>query len=146
MMTFTSPLDTAQQRAMQEMVSNIYNDFTSKVAKGRNISQIYVDSIGQGRVWSGEDALAIGLVDELGGLREAIDFAAKKAGVGSSAILELPEMLDPLEEFLKNISGKSEDAILSRLLGNRFKNYQDLRQLSNSGRIQARLPFCIAVE
>jgi protease-4 len=146
MMTLTSPLDTAQQRAMQDMVSNIYNDFTSKVAKGRNISQIYVDSIGQGRVWSGEDALAIGLVDELGGLREAIDFAAKKAGVGSSAILELPEILDPLEEFFDNISGKSEDAIMSRILGSRFKNYQDIRQLSNGGRIQARLPFCITVE
>ena len=146
MMTLTSPLDTVQKRAMQVMVSNIYNDFISKVSKGRNISQNYVDSIGQGRVWSGEDALAIGLVDELGGLREAIDFAAKKAGVGSSAILELPEILDPLEEFFDNISGKSEDAIMSRILGSRFKNYQDIRQLSNGGKIQTRLPFYITVE
>ena len=146
MMTLTSPLDTVQKRAMQVMVSNIYNDFTSKVALGRNISQSYVDSIGQGRVWSGEDALTIGLVDEMGGLREAVAYAAAKAGVGSNSILELPEMLDPLEEFFDNISGKSEDAILSRLLGSRFKNYQDLRQLSNGGKIQTRLPFYITVE
>jgi protease-4 len=146
MMTLTSPLDTVQKRAMQVMVSNIYNDFTSKVALGRNISQSYVDSIGQGRVWSGEDALNIGLVDELGGLREAIAYAAAKAGVSSESVLELPEMLDPLEEFFNDISGKSEDAILSRLLGSRFKNYQDIRQLSNGGKIQTRLPFYITVE
>ncbi len=146
MMTLTAPLDTVQKRAMQDMVSNIYNDFTSKVAKGRNISQDYVDSIGQGRVWSGEDALNIGLVDELGGLREAVAYAAAKAGVSSNSILELPEMLDPLEEFINDISGKSEDAVLSRLLGSRFKNYQDIRQLSNGGKIQTRLPFYITVE
>ena len=146
MMTLTSPLDTVQKRAMQDMVSNIYNDFTSKVALGRNITQSYVDSIGQGRVWSGEDALNIGLVDELGGLREAIAYAAAKAGVGSNSILELPEMLDPLEEFFNDISGKSEDAVLSRLLGSRFKNYQDIRQLSKGGKIQTRLPFYITVE
>ncbi len=146
MMTLTSPLDTVQKRAMQVMVSNIYNDFTSKVALGRNISQNYVDSIGQGRVWSGEDALNIGLVDELGGLREAVAYAAAKAGVSSNSILELPEMLDPLEEFFDNISGESEDAILSRLLGSRFKNYQDIRQFSNGGKIQTRLPFYITVE
>jgi protease-4 len=146
MMTLTAPLDTVQKRAMQDMVSNIYNDFTSKVAKGRNISQNYVDSIGQGRVWSGEDALNIGLVDELGGLREAIAYAAAKAGVNANAVLELPEMLDPLEEFINDISGKSEDAVLSRLLGSRFKNYQDIRQLSNGGKIQTRLPFYITVE
>ena len=146
MMTLTSPLDTTQKRAMQDMVSSIYNDFTSKVAKGRNISQIYVDSIGQGRVWSGEDAMAIGLVDEMGGLREAVAYAAAKAGVSSNSILELPEMLDPLEEFFNDISGKSEDAVLARLLGSRFKNYQDIRQLSNGGKVQTRLPFYITVE
>ena len=146
MMTLTAPLDTVQKRAMQDMVSNIYNDFTSKVAQGRNISQNYVDSIGQGRVWSGEDALNIGLVDEMGGLREAIAYAASKAGVNANAILELPAMLDPLEEFINDISGKSEDAVLSRLLGSRFKNYQDIRQLSNGGKIQTRLPFYITVE
>ena len=146
MMTLTSPLDTVQKRAMQVMVSNIYNDFTSKVALGRNISQNYVDSIGQGRVWSGEDAMTIGLVDEMGGLREAVAYAAAKAGVSSNSILELPEMLDPLEEFFNDISGKSEDAVLSRLLGSRFKNYQDIRQLSNGGKIQTRLPFYITVE
>jgi protease-4 len=146
MMTLTSPLDTVQKRAMQVMVSNIYNDFTSKVALGRNISQNYVDSIGQGRVWSGEDAMAIGLVDEMGGLREAVAYAAAKAGVSSNSILELPEMLDPLEEFFNDISGKSEDAVLARLLGSRFKNYQDIRQLSNGGKVQTRLPFYITVE
>lgn len=146
MMTLTSPLDTVQKRAMQDMVSNIYNDFTSKVAKGRNITQAYVDSIGQGRVWSGEDALAIGLVDEMGGLREAVAYAAAKAGANANSILELPEMLDPLQEFIDDISGKSEDAILSRLLGSRFKNYQDIRSLSNGGKVQTRLPFYITVE
>jgi protease-4 len=146
MMTLTSPLDTVQKRAMQVMVSNIYNDFTSKVALGRNITQSYVDSIGQGRVWSGEDAMAIGLVDEMGGLREAIAYASAKAGVSSNSILELPEMLDPLKEFFNDISGESEDAVLSRLLGSRFKNYRDIRQLSHGGKIQTRLPFYITVE
>jgi len=79
-------------------------------------------------------------------LQEAIAYAAAKAGVGSNSVLELPEMIDPLEEFFDNISGKSQDAILSRLLGSRFKNYQDIRQLNNGGKIQTRLPFYITVE
>src|SRR5690606_14663576 len=60
------PLDEVEMKMLQDLVTDIYDDFTSKVATGRNISQAKVDSIGQGRVWSGEDAKDLGLVDELG--------------------------------------------------------------------------------
>ena len=59
---------------------------------------------------------------------------------------KIREKNDKMEEFFNDISGKSEDAVLSRLLGSRFKNYQDIRQLSNGGKIQTRLPFYITVE
>ncbi|MDP3445099.1 MAG: signal peptide peptidase SppA, partial [Ignavibacteria bacterium] len=75
------PLSEFQEAKIQEEVVKIYDDFTNLVAKTRGLKQSYVDSIGQGRVWSGTDALGLGLVDELGGIEKAIAYAAEKAGV-----------------------------------------------------------------
>ena len=66
---------------VQRQIERIYDDFTSLVANGRGMSKDSVDAIGQGRVWSGVDAMRIGLVDQQGGLKEAIDYAAEKAGL-----------------------------------------------------------------
>ena len=75
---------------MQISIENIYSDFVSKVAAGRKISAESVDSIGQGSVWSGTSALKIGLIDEIGGLKDAIKGAAELAGIETYSIRELP--------------------------------------------------------
>jgi protease-4 len=146
MMGVTHPLDTVEKVAMQQMIGTIYHDFTSKVAQGRNLSIEFVDSIGQGRVWSGVDALGLGLVDELGGLQAAIAYAAQKANMSEYEISEYPTLLDPLEEFLKQLSNDPEALVLQRVLGNRYTTYKHLKQMSSSGVYQSRLPFELVIE
>lgn len=81
MMNGIRMLDDSEVDYVQRQIEKIYDDFTSLVSNGRGISKDSVDAIGQGRVWSGADALRIGLVDQFGGLKEAIDYAAEKVGL-----------------------------------------------------------------
>ncbi len=90
-------------------IEKIYSDFVSKVASGRKMSSASVDSIGQGRVWSGTSALKIGLVDEIGGLKDAIKGAAKLAGIESYSVRELPVLEDPYTRILSQLGGDSKD-------------------------------------
>lgn len=82
MMGGVRKLDDAEVAYIQKQIEKIYDDFTGLVSNGRGISKDSVDAIGQGRVWSGVDAMRIGLVDRKGGLQDAIDFAAEKVGLG----------------------------------------------------------------
>lgn len=82
MMNGMRKLDDAEVEYMQKQIEKIYSDFTGLVSNGRGISKDSVDAIGQGRVWSGADALGIGLVDCHGGIQDAIDYAAGKVGLG----------------------------------------------------------------
>ncbi len=82
MMSGIRKLDDAEVAYIQRQIEKIYDDFTGLVSNGRGMSKDSVDAIGQGRVWSGVDAMGIGLADRKGGLRDAIDFAAEKVGLG----------------------------------------------------------------
>ena len=81
MMSGMRKLDDAEVEYVQKQIEKIYDDFTGLVSNGRGMSKDSVDAIGQGRVWSGSDAMRIGLVDSQGGLKEAIDYAAEKVGL-----------------------------------------------------------------
>jgi protease-4 len=146
LISVNKPLDEAEMKAMQEMVSDIYNDFTSKVANGRGLTQAQVDSIGQGRVWSGEDAKNIGLVDEIGNLQDCIRAVAEKAGMTDYAVKELPDLIDPFEKFISDITGKKETKVLQEVLGENYVIYEELREVQNMKGIQARLPFLIEIK
>lgn len=91
MMTGMRSLDAAETDFMQKQVEDIYDRFTTIVSTGRGISKDSVDAIGQGRVWTGSDALGIGLVDSIGGLADAIACAAQTAGLETYGIAEYPE-------------------------------------------------------
>ena len=135
------PIGAKEGEYIQSSIEKIYDIFISKVAEGRGIEKSTVDSIGQGRVWSGSEALAINLVDELGGLNDAIKYAVKKSGVSDYKIIELPKPKNPLDKFL----GKSETEIETRFLQkNLGATYTYLKQVQNVLRlkgVQARLPF-----
>ncbi len=144
-------LDEEELAIVQGEVDAIYDDFISKVAKGRGMGKADVDSIGQGRVWAGLDAKEIGLVDEFGGLNDAISFAAEKAGISDSAvsIRYYPEDDNSkLLEFLEAIDEAEEaDAMLQSDLERRFMDiWSYVRSLSRSSRIQARMPYLVWVE
>lgn len=103
-----------------------------------------VDEIGQGRVWIGTDALKIGLVDEIGGLNDAVEAAVKLANLDTYSIKELPKQKDFFKELFDEMFGNASlEAKLQRELGNDYKLYQQLRYWRNAKGIQARMPFDI---
>jgi protease-4 len=100
------PLEEKERAALKSMIEDIYGDFTQKVADGRGMTQANVDSIGQGRVWTGINAKEIGLVDEIGGLNDAIAFAVETAALEDYRLDEMPVQEDPFEKMLKEFSGE----------------------------------------
>lgn len=140
-LTVMRPMKAREREALQETVESIYEDFTSKVAQGRNIPQAEVDSIGQGRVWSGKDAIKIGLVDELGGLENAIESVAAMAEIEDYKIKELPEQEDPLEKLLKEFTGEAQSRWMSNEFGVGYKYYQKVKSISESRDIYMRIPM-----
>lgn len=140
------PLTEGERSIIQEGVNEIYFTFIEKVAEGRGMTTAEVDSIGQGRVWSGEDALEIGLVDVLGGVGDAIEIAANMAEVENYRVIEYPAQKDPFEEFMNELSGKGEEAFLKRRLGQHYKYVKDVEELMRMEGVQARLPYHIYID
>jgi protease-4 len=134
-----------EKEMMQLSIENIYNDFVNKVAAGRKMSAASVDSIGQGRVWSGTSALKIGLVDEIGGLTDAIIGAAKLADINNYSIRELPVYEDPYLRILSQLSGEVRMNILKKELGESVKYYNMVQELKDISGIQARLPYFVEI-
>ena len=112
--------------------------------------QTYVDSIGQGHVWSGADALGIGLVDQLGGIENAINYAAEKAGIKDNyKIKEMPTQKDFMTTLMEQFSGTGDDKVKTAMkneLGEYYHYYEGLKNLSNATGIQARIPFDMVIE
>ena len=106
MATGMYPLDPEEEAVMQGQIERIYADFVGRVAAGRGMKEEAVDEIAQGRVWAGPDALAIGLVDELGGLNDAIAYAATLAGLEKYRLVEYP-LVEPMYNRL--LSSMNED-------------------------------------
>jgi protease-4 len=139
------PMNKYEKEIMQLSIEQIYNDFVSKVASGRKMTSQSVDSIGQGRVWSGTSALKVNLVDELGGLEAAIKGAAELAGVEKYSIRELPVIEDPYTKLLTQLSGDIRMNILKKELGESVKYYNMVQELRDMSGIQARLPYFIEI-
>lgn len=146
---FTEPLTEFQYAKLQQMVVKTYDDFTGMVARNRGLRQSYVDSIGQGRVWSGVDAIELGLVDQLGDMEDAIAFAAERAGIANDyKIVEMPKQKDFMTRFTEQLSGGNDDldASFRQKLGVYYKYYEGIENLSNNTGIQARVPFDMVIQ
>jgi len=139
------PMNTYEKEIMQKSIEHVYSEFTGKVASGRKMSIESVDSIGQGRVWSGDKAQKIGLVDEIGGLKKAIEGAVLLAGLESYSVRELPAVEDPYTKLLKQLSGELRLNILKKELGESIRFYNDLMEIKEMTGIQARLPYIIDI-
>ncbi|MBK8845871.1 MAG: signal peptide peptidase SppA [Bacteroidetes bacterium] len=135
------PLTAAERNKVQRSVEEVYETFTSRVADGRHIIQADVDSLGQGRVWSGEDALQLKLIDAFGGIQDAIKEAASLAKLSEYRISELPIQKDPFMELLQDGSEDVRKSIIKAELGENASYYQSLKKLMTLQGVQARLPF-----
>jgi len=144
----TRPLNSAEMRILQTSVDRTYRTFIEVVAEGRELEASYIDSIGQGRVWTGLDALEIGLVDEIGGLNDAIEEAKKMANVEEFSIKEYPKRKDPVEKLLEDLNM----AMVKTALGFDAENaeiieqYKTIQEIKGMKGIQARMPLSINIE
>jgi protease-4 len=146
-------LDDVQMEAMNASITSIYNDFVNIVGDGRGMSFEEVDAIARGRVWTGSDAVEVGLVDELGDLDAAIADAAERAGLDSldeDEIVFLPEAIDPLEAFVQDLAGAEVlgDALIQAgIPAERWNQWLAVKRMVESkDHIQARMPFWIEVQ
>lgn len=144
--SFARALTSEERAIIQESVNEIYFDFIGKVGEGRGMASVDVDSIGQGRVWSGSDAINIGLIDEFGGLERAIEIAASEAGLEDYRLKELPEQKDPLDEVLEELMGNKTQAAVKQTLGPLYPYFNDIREAAEMKGVQARLPYTIRIE
>jgi protease-4 len=148
-MSVNRRLNPMEVKLIQTEIDTIYMEFLQRVSEGRNMSIENVNKIARGRVWSGVDAKNIGLVDQLGGLNDAIIFAAKQASIKDKRILYYPlkkeekllELIEELKEDDESGFIKSETKLSEELL----TYYNQLRRLETLTGIQMRLPFDISV-
>ena len=103
------PLDPEEEKVMQHTIDMTYDDFVGRVAAGRGMTAEAVDAIAQGRVWAGVDALGIGLVDEMGGLTDAIRYAASMASLEQYRLVEYPAVVSMYEQMLSSLSEEGTD-------------------------------------
>ncbi len=127
------PFDSAEYAYMERSIEAVYDKFTTIVSEGRGMEKSRVDEIGQGRVWTGADALGIGLVDEIGTLSDAISYAAVAAGLDSQGVRveEFPAPLTPFEQAMM-------------MFGNATSDGQYVKQLGKP-QVVARMPYQITV-
>jgi protease-4 len=140
------PMESYEKEVMQMSIEKIYSDFVNKVAEGRKKSFESVDEIGQGRVWSGTSAIKNGLADEIGGLKDAIKGAALLAGTDSLySVRELPAVEDPYTKLINQLSGNIKMNLLKKELGESYRFYNEIKDISNFSGIQTRLPYFIDI-
>jgi protease-4 len=141
--TIFRPLTEAERALFMDQLKQTYSYFINQVSKFRKMPVEEVDRIGEGRIWAGVTAKELGLVDEIGGLHDAIRLAASEAGLATWRVREMPQLKDPINHIIESLMGKSspEEELLTR----HIPIIQDIKEMINSGRMQARLPYRIEV-
>jgi len=141
-------LNAAEGQIIQQSVDEIYTTFKQRVADGRDMNVDDVDEIAQGRVWTGKKANTIGLVDELGGLEDAITAAAELADLENYRIKEYPRTKEPIQQFLDELMGKENaKTLIKNEIGEDFyKYYEYAKEIKNMSGPQARMPFMFEIK
>lgn len=128
---------------MQRNVENFYDNFITRVSEGRNKDKAYIDSIARGRVWAGSQAKALGLVDEHGGLKQAIETAARQAGINDYGLIAYPKTKDIATQLLETLSGENEMKTFAKELGKPYSFFLELKSICQMQGVQARMPYLI---
>jgi len=135
------PFTPEERDLMQSYVNRGYELFVKRCADGRKMKIEQIKAIAEGRVWTGEDALKIGLVDKIGGLNDAIKLAVEKAKLKSYNIKEYPEKEDFMTKLMKNFGKDVETRIAKIQLGEQYNLFKQVKNLDKVNGIQARLPY-----
>lgn len=139
------PFRPEERDLMQNYVNRGYELFVKRCADGRKMSIEQIKAIAEGRVWTGKDALGIGLVDKLGTINDAIAIAVKKAKLTSYELKEFPKIETFSEKLMKELSDGTETRIEKLKLGEHYQMFKTLEQLDKMDGLQARLPYDLII-
>jgi protease-4 len=138
----TRAMTDFEKKIVQDEIDNIYLRFKTHVSQGRRMSLEMVDSIAQGRVWAGEDALRIGLVDKIGNLDRAIQSAAAMAKLKDYRLVEFPKPIDPFERVIKTFTGDVRTSMVKAEMGEFYKVYEQMKWLQKQqNKVLMKMPF-----
>ncbi|RYU89911.1 signal peptide peptidase SppA [Mucilaginibacter terrigena] len=141
------PLTPEERLILQNSVNRGYDDFTKAVATGRGKTQAYINSIGQGRVWTGTQALQNGLVDRLGNINDAVKSAAKKAKLKDYKIVSYPEQKSTLDRFGEGLSAEVKAHFVKAELGENYRYYEQIKGVTKLMRTpQARMSYDVVIK
>ncbi len=146
--SLTRPMTAFEKKQIQQEVERIYEDFTTKAAKSRGMTLPQLKAVASGRVWSGSDAKARGLVDVMGGLDEAVALAAKKAKLkkGDYRIKTLPAQKSFFAQFFSTADAQIKSHTLRSELGDMLPYYLQLQKVKQMQGVQARMPFELDIQ
>lgn len=141
------PLNEAEKRFFQSATDSIYHTFKTRVSEGRKKDMVYVDSIAQGRVWTGTRGKEIGLVDRIGTLQDAVVSAAKMADVKEYKLKEYPERKTLLEQVMNSYKKAIKTSLIKEEIGEeQLRALQELKKVKQMvGTPQARVPFSVSI-
>lgn len=144
------PMEDDFRDNVQEQIEIIYNTFLDRVAQGRGITISQADSLAQGRVWSGVDAKRLGLVDELGGLDDAIAEAANLVGIEQYGIKKFPKYKSGFEQLMEDLGGtgsKAKTAFIEEEIGaETYSLFKEIKSALENKGVQARMPFTLRIQ
>lgn len=140
-MSLTRPMTPGERFILQNGINRVYNVFINRVSTGRTRSKEYIETIASGRVWTGKDAVRIGLADREAGFKEAIESAARKANIKNYRLVEYPEKLDPIRALLNSSKNNIQTYFLQRELGNEYSIYKKIKEASQRSGIQTHMMF-----
>lgn len=143
MSNFSKPLTAEERAVLQAQVNSTYQTFMERVSAGRNLSIAQVDSLGQGRVWTGKQALTLGLVDKIGNTDAAISAAVAKADLTDYKVVEYPAVEDSFLQLLATSKDQIKLWFLQEELGDYSKYLLDVKRVMENSGIQARLPYTV---
>jgi len=143
----SKPLTPDERLILQNQVNRGYDDFTKAVANGRHKTQAYINSIGQGRVWTGEQALKNGLVDRLGNINDAVWSAAKMAKLKDYKLVAYPEQKSKLDNVGSYFNAEIKTRAIKSELGENYRYYEQIKGMTQMMRTpQMRMPYEVVVK
>ena len=140
------PMNTEERVILQRYINNGYELFTKRCAEGRDMNIDSLKAIAEGRIYSGTDAMRLGLVDEMGGLEEAIAFAAKKANISNYTLKYYPSVKSLIEQISDIFSTSVEERIVKSQLGENYRLFRTIQRAQTTTGIKAIMPYSITVK
>ncbi|CAG2534876.1 protease-4 [Maribacter dokdonensis] len=144
------PMQESFKNQVQESIEETYETFLRRVSQGRGMTMAQVDSVAQGRVWSGTEALEIGLVDELGNLDDAISAAAEMAEIDTYGVKKFPKYKSGFERFMEDLEGASvkikENLLKDEIGEEAYQVLKELQSFKKQSGVQARMPFALDIK